>query len=153
MPVTRKSRRTCHRAEQHEIGEFGQQPASVSVEQADDDAAKDRTFETAKAADDDDDQRQHQNIPLGAGVERQECAANDTGHARQKRTQGGHENEQAIDVDAGCVDHLTIIDAGPHHRADLRLVVQEPEYDRCHHAEDDDGEAEFRVIEVARQND
>src|SRR5687768_10188705 len=34
-----------HRAEQHEVGEFRQQPAAIGIEQADDDAAEDRALE------------------------------------------------------------------------------------------------------------
>ena len=96
---------------------------------------------------------QHQDVPFGAGIEREERAADHAGHAGEERRERRDQHEQAVDVDAGRVDHLAVVDAGAHDRADLRLVVEQPERERRERAEQDQREAVFRIVEVARQHD
>ena len=110
-----------------------------------------RAFEAAKPADDHDDQCEDENVPLGAGIECQECTACDAGRAREKRRKRGDQHEQPVDVDAGRVDHFAVVDACAHDRADLRLVIEQPQQDRGECSEHDQREAIFRIEQPAGQ--
>src|SRR5688572_18434782 len=116
-----------HRAEQDEVGELGQQPAPVGVEQAHDERADHRPAEAAEPAHDDDDQRHDEDLPLGAGIEGEEGAAHDARHAGHEGRERRHHREQAVDVDAGGGDLLAIVHAGADDGADLRARVEDPE--------------------------
>ena len=68
-----KKQENSHRAEQHEIREFRQQPSSIGIEKPDDDAAQNRALEAPKSADDNDNERENENIPFRAWIERQKA--------------------------------------------------------------------------------
>ena len=62
------------------------------------------------------------NVPFRAWIERQECAAGDPRDAGEERGERGDQHEQPVDIDAGRVHHLAVVDARAHHRADLRFA-------------------------------
>jgi hypothetical protein len=142
-----------HRPEQHEVGELRQQPTAIGVKEPDDDAAENRALEAAQAADDHHHQCQHQNVPFRARVQREERTADDAGDAGEERGERRDEDEQPVDIDADRIDDLAIVDAGAHHRADLRLLVEQPQRQRGECAEQDEREAQARIVDVARQDD
>src|SRR5688572_27742188 len=142
-----------HRSKQNEIGELGKQPAAIGVEQTDDDTAEDRAFETAETADDDDHQRKDEDVPFGAGVEREERTARDAGRAGEKRRERRNQYEQAIDVDSDRIHHFAVVYACAHDGADLCLLVENPQRHGGEDTEQDKRETVTRIVDVAGQRD
>src|SRR5207253_4601321 len=130
-----------HRAEDHEVGELGKEPPAVRIDEADDHAAGHGAAQAPEAADDDDHERVGEDLPLGAGIEREERAAGHTREAGEKRGEAEHQREQPVDVDADRVHHLAVVHAGADDGAELRAVVEQAERQRDHGAEDDQQEA------------
>ena len=114
-------------SEDGEVRQLGQPHPREGVDQADEDAAERRPADAAQAAHDHHDEREQEDVGVGAGADRQQTRGDHPGRAGQHRTDDEHAGEDAVDVDAHRRDHLAIVDPGAQHRADPRPLLDDGE--------------------------
>jgi hypothetical protein len=134
-----------HWAENDEIGELGKHHLPDRIEQADQERAQCRADQAAAPADDDDREREHQNLSVGARIERQKRSADHAAKSGQRRAQHEGAEKDAADVDPHRLDHFRIVDAGADQRAETGLVQQQPEGHEHQDAERQHEDAILRI--------
>src|SRR5919197_2158641 len=113
-----------HRTENEKVGERGRVHLTEGGEKGDEHSADHRAHQTADTTDDHHHKAERQDIAVGAGIETEKGAAQDTAQTGQGRTEEEHPREDLLDVDAKGVDHLEIVDARPDQGAEARAIEE-----------------------------
>src|SRR4051812_7372871 len=113
-----------HRTENEKVGELGRVHLTKGGEKGNEQAADHRARQTADTTDDHHHQTERQDIVIGAGIQTEKGAAQDTAQTGQGRTEEEHPREDLLDVDAQGVDHLEIVDASPDQGAEARSIEE-----------------------------